>query len=267
MPLKLTEILVYPVKSLAGISLQNSEVKSLGLIDDRCLMLVDKNGLFISQRKFPQLALLTVRAVAGQLVIVAAGKVELVIDHTSFSHSKINVRVWNDDCDSFVANNTINDWFSQLLDKQVYLVKYDFDFPRKSDPHYSKSGDIVSFADGFPLLLISNASLFDLNSKLEEAVSMTNFRPNLVIEGCSEYEEELWEKIRIGENEFDLVKKCSRCVLTTIDPKTGTKSSSGEPLKTLSSYRETADGVMFGMNLIPRNSGRISVGDRIEVIC
>jgi len=262
MSLKLTEILVYPVKSLAGISLQNSEVRPLGLNDDRCLMLVDRNGLFVSQRKFPQLALLAVR-----VVIVAAGKAELVIDQTSFSHNKISVRVWNDDCVSFVANRAINDWFSQLLGQQVYLVKYDFEFPRKSDPLYSRPGDVVSFADGFPLLLISNASLLDLNARLEEAVSMINFRPNLVIEGCSEYEEELWEKIRIGENEFDLVKKCSRCVLTTIDPKTGIKSSSGEPLKTLSSYKETMDGVMFGMNLIPRNSGRISVGDRIEVIC
>ena len=181
-----------------------------------------------------------------------------------------DIQLWGDACAGFVAEQPVNQWFSDYLKQPVRLVKYNHGKARPSDPIFSKDGDIVSYADGFPLLVISEASLNDLNSKLEQQnvshVSMTNFRPNLVVAGTTAFEEDQWKKIKIGEVEFDCVKLCSRCVLTTVNPNSGIKSENREPLKTLASYRKMSGGVMFGMNMIPRNSGVIRLGDTLEVL-
>ncbi|VAW80212.1 Flavodoxin reductases (ferredoxin-NADPH reductases) family 1, partial [hydrothermal vent metagenome] len=134
-------------------------------------------------------------------------------------------------------------------------------------PDYGNPGDEVSFADGFPMLLITEASLNDLNTRLEHPVSMRRFRPNLVVDGDRPYAEDNWHRIRIGEVEFEGVKNCSRCIFTTIDPDTGIKNPATEPLRTLSQYRRRPEGgVYFGQNLIPRSGGKVRVGDKIELI-
>lgn len=266
MNVRLTEIYRYPIKSLSGLPINSSKVENYGLENDRCIMLVDENGLFISQRKHPQLALIKVQSESNEITLASINQTTITIGKDSFSNSKMKVEIWGDSCDVFVAKEELNLWFSKLLQQKVYLVKYDLNKPRATDLDYSRPTDIVSFADGFPILMISQSSLDDLNSKLKEPVSMLNFRPNLVVDGCDAFVEDRWKTIKIGSVEFDLVKQCSRCVLTTIDPKTGVKSVKGQPLKMLSSYRRNKTGVVFGMNLIPRNNGSVYLEDAIEVI-
>jgi len=264
--MKLSEIRVYPVKSLSGIFLDKASVNKLGIEKDRLLMLVDDAGNFITQRKFSSLALINTKINDDSIILSAPYFSDLTIDNLDFLTQKIDVTVWGDKCSAFVAQDRINQWFSKYLGISVQLVKYDMDTPRKSDPDYSRDGDVVSFADGFPLLLISQASLDDLNSRLDSAVTMTNFRPNIVIDETDAYAEDHWKKIKIGNIEFDLVKTCSRCILTTIDPNTGVKNKDGQPLKELSNYRKEGNKILFGMNLIPRNTGFIHLNDKVELI-
>lgn len=264
--ISLTGIRTYPVKSLAGILQESIEVQPQGLKDDRLYMLVDENGLFITQRKYPQLALIKVQQVAYGFSFFVENQLILTIEDSNFQMETLKVKIWNDECVGLVANEKVNQWFSQFLGFPVKLIKYNHQAPRPIDPLFSQPKDIVSFADGFPLLVISQASLNDLNSKLELPVSMNNFRPNIIVNGCDAYAEDNWKQIRIGEVVFDAVKRCSRCVLTTVDPKTGIKSDKGQPLKTLSQYRKEDGGVLFGMNLIPRSKGLIRINDNLEII-
>ena len=264
--IKLTGIRVYPVKSLPAIHFEQNEVQPQGLKDDRLYMLVDENGLFITQRKYPQLALIKVQQTECSFSFVAENRLPITIDETNFQTETLKVKIWQDECVGLVADVKVNQWFSQYLGFPVRLVRYNHQAPRAIDGNYSQPDDIVSFADGFPLLVISQASLNDLNSKLETPVSMTNFRPNIIVDGCDAFAEDDWKQIRIGEVIFDAVKRCSRCVLTTVNPETGKRSENGQPLKTLSQYRKAEGGVFFGMNLIPRSAGTIQVNDMIEFI-
>ena len=134
------------------------------------------------------------------------------------------------------------------------------------DPEYADESDVVSFADGFPLLLISEASLDDLNGRLAHPVTMMHFRPNVVVSGCAAFDEDQWREVQIGEATFRLVKRCSRCILTTIDPQTGEKAKDGEPLRTLKTYRRDGTKVMFGQNLLVAEGGAVRVGDRVSVL-
>ncbi len=262
----LTGVRIYPVKSLAGIRLEQANVQPQGLQDDRLFMLVDENGLLITQRKYPQLALLKTQMIDQGIRIDTSNFSPLIIAEKDFLNETALVKIWQDECVGIVASEQVNQWFSQYLDSSVRLIKYNQKAPRAIDPNYSSPNDIVSFADGFPLLVISDASLQDLNSKLETPVTMTNFRPNIIVDGCEAFAEDDWKQIRIGEVVFDAVKRCSRCVFTTVNPETGVKSNNGQPLKTLSQYRKADGGVLFGMNLIPRSKGIIRVNDKLEII-
>jgi len=267
----LSEIIIYPIKSLAGISLEQSKVNPEGLMADRMMMLVDEHGLFITQRTSPRLALLNVTMSENTIRVARPDGNFVLISEASFSNQTINVRIWKDDCSGSVATSSINAWFSQFLGVRVQLIKYDRQNPRATDPEYANENDIVSFADGFPLLVISQASLDDLNQKLNVSVTMKNFRPNIVVassimDGADAYAEDHWRRIKLGAIIFDAVKLCSRCILTSVDPKTGRRREDREPLKTLSEYRKINGQVCFGMNLIPRSKGEIRIGDRLEII-
>jgi uncharacterized protein YcbX len=264
--ISLTDIRIYPIKSLAGIQLSQAEVQPQGLCDDRLFMLVDENGMFITQRKYPQLALLNTHSSVEGLRIDTTNFSSLTIKETDFTAKTTSVKIWQDECLGIIATEQVNQWFSHYLGFPVKLIKYNKNAPRPVDPNYSSPNDIVSFADGFPLLVITQTSLNDLNSKLETPVSMTNFRPNIVVDGCEAYAEDDWKRIQIGDVKFDAIKRCRRCVLTTVDPKTGMKSENGQPLKVLSQYRKSEGGVFYGMNLIPRSKGIIRVTDKVEII-
>ena len=229
-------------------------------------MLVDHEGTFITARKHPRLATVQGRFVGDVLKLAVEGREELELALQPDNRESVKVRVWKDEIEAIPAGAGADAWFSTFLDTKCRLVQQTDELHRAVDPDYGLPGDEVSFADGFPLLLISEASLADLNSRLPQAVSMRRFRPNLVVDGDEPYAEDHWRRIRIGEVEFAGVKNCSRCVFTTIDPDTGVKDLSREPLRTLSRYRRKPEGgVFFGQNLIPRSGGAIHVGDSVEI--
>ena len=265
--MKVTEINIYPIKSTRRIALQQSAVLPRGLPWDRRWMLVDAQGRFITARQHPTLAMVQTDVKDPVVQVSAEGRKPLLLPLRPPDGQITCVTVWQDSCDAVLAGAEADAWFSDYLGFSCRLVQMTDELVRAVNPDYAQAGDEVSFADGFPLLLISEASLNDLNSRLQDPVSMRRFRPNLVVDGEGAYEEDRWRRIRVGDVEFEGVKNCSRCVVTTIDPDTGVKDPNKEPLRTLGSYRrQPQGGVYFGQNLIPRSGGMIHVGDRVEIL-
>ena len=259
----LSEINIYPIKSLAGISLQSSEVEERGLKYDRRWVLVDETNTFITQRKFPGMALIKVSVETDGLKLQHKTKnVEPLIIPFKFEHNeKSDVVIWDDTVQGVFYNSEIDQWFSYMLGLKCRLVKMPDSTKRAVNKNYVKN-KIVSFADGYPFLIIGQSSLDDLNSRLEESLPMNRFRPNLVFTGGKPYEEDKWNKFKIGEVKFRGIKPSIRCVITTINQET--TELTHEPLRTLAKYRRVEGGVIFGMNLVCNSEGIIKVGDEIR---
>ncbi|MCD9187788.1 MAG: MOSC domain-containing protein [Pyrinomonadaceae bacterium] len=263
----LSEINIYPIKSLKGISLANALVEERGLEFDRRWLLVDENNQFMTQREFPKMALIEVK-VNGESLTVSANDKNLEIRFDAVVEKTASAKIWSSRVKSNVYEDNINQWFSDFLGTNCKLVVMPGTSKRAVEPYYAvrKYKDIVSFADAYPFLLLGENSLNDLNEKLENPVLMNRFRPNLVVSGAVAFAEDNWKKIRIGETVFHVVKPCARCVLTTVEQETGEKDGK-EPLKTLAKYRTKNGKVLFGQNLIADKAGSfIKVGDSIEVI-
>ncbi|MBI2380323.1 MAG: MOSC domain-containing protein [Gammaproteobacteria bacterium] len=262
----LSEINLYPIKSAAQVRVAEAEVEARGLRGDRRWMLIDEAGQFLTQRKHPHMALIRVRIEANFLMLDAPEMETLVVPYAFERREVREVTVWRDRVPAWILPAAVNDWLSRYLGFGCALVHMGEEQRRGVDPTYGRPEDTVSFADGFPLLLIGEASLADLNTRLAKPVGMNQFRPNLVVAGGEAYAEDGWKRIRVGECEFDIVKPCARCVLTTVDPARGVADPGREPLRTLMAYRNQAGGVMFGQNLIPRRLGLIKAGDGVEVL-
>lgn len=270
--MNLSQISTYPIKSTAGIHLSTSWVDALGLSFDRRFVLVDEKNKFITARKEPRLCLIQANITATGLMLTAPTMPKLAINYQDLSASYQTVSVWQDQIKAQQAAAQHHQWFSQYLGKPCQLL-YFGEHSIRTLPKTSGRSDQLAFADGYPLLLISQASLDDVNQKLlpHDQVSMDQFRPNMVVEGCEAFAEDTWSHIRIGEVEFTLKKPCSRCVLTTVDPLTAEKHPQREPLKTLKKYRKVLSGigkgeVMFGQNLVPLNQGQIKQGDKVHIL-
>jgi uncharacterized protein YcbX len=260
----LSQIYIYPVKSARGIPLNKAVVSDRGLQYDRRWMLIDEENKFITARKYPRMILINTRIDKNILVLSAPGMPYLKVPLTGDGSRSLRVKVWKDECPAYYCGDEAENWFSQYLNIPTRLVHMPSESQRLVDPHYSDGRRIVSFADGFPFLLISEASLADLNRRLKKPLEMERFRPNLVIKGCQPYEEDSWKSIRIGDISFQVSKPCSRCVITTIDPSDG--STDKEPLRTLAIYRTTQGKVFFGQNLFHDKEGTVEVGMVLEVI-
>lgn len=229
-------------------------------------MLVDHNGKFVTQRTHPPLKDITAQFSGDELQLTHPQK-NVCLSVEMFSVPK-NTVVWGDQVNALGLGNNddanaFKAWLEQYLEKEVDLVFMPEDTFRQVDTAFFSDEQRVSFADGFPILLTNTASLDELNSRLDQAVPMSRFRPNIVVSGNEAYEEDSWQRIRIGEIEFAVVKPCSRCVMTTIND-SGEKTK--EPLKTLSTYRKNEFGVCFGQNLVPLQQGTIKRGDTVTVI-
>ena len=265
--LTLSEINVFPIKSLRGISLPQADLTSRGLRLDRRWMLVDDQGKFLSQRVYPVLTMLQVKIQGDQLEVHHVDYPEQVIEVSPNGpfESTIDVIVWQNICSANVYPKPVNEWFSKRTGIDCRLVYMPDSSRRPVDSEYQINEDIVSFADGFPCLIIGESSLADLNGRLENPVSMSRFRSNLVFSGGPAFAEDVWQEIRIGQVLFHVAKPCPRCVMITIDPLTGQKGV--EPMQTLATYRKDATGgVMFGQNLLHSRPGTLQVGMEIEVI-
>lgn len=249
---KISEIWIYPVKSLGGIRVNESMAERRGLQHDRRWMLVDEHGQFVTQREIPGMALLQPSFEAGCLAIshrqYTDRRIDIPLDITGDSPEKIRAKVWSNSVSALAMPAEIDQWFSETLGAQVRLVYMPDSSRRRADGRYAPSGQIVSFADGFPYLVIGAAALEELNRKLADPVPMNRFRPNLVFTGGNPHDEDEWTDIRIGDQPFMCVKPCARCVMITTDQ--GTAQKSAEPLKTLSQYRKRGNKILFGQNMI-----------------
>jgi uncharacterized protein len=258
----LSGLYVYPIKSCAGVSLQGADLSATGLRHDRRWMLVDETGEFMSQRAHPRMALISVRFAPERMIVSAPGMPELEIPLRDETGNRIDVRVFGDTNKGELVGGEADRWFVEYLEFPCRLVHKPDDNPRLVDSSFAESGDQVSFADGFAFLLISEASLEDLNGRLEDSLPMNRFRPNFVVRGCEPYAEDGWSRLRIGSVPFRIAEPCPRCAITTVDQRTGARGK--EPLRTLSTYRNTELGAVFGRNLIHDTLGTVRVGDPVE---
>ena len=263
--LSLSQINLFPIKSLGGTSQNSVRLTDRGLENDRRRMLVDQNGKFLTQRTHPVMSQLLVSIQGNNLhVCDRRGSDTTVIPMIADQWRPVRVTIFADTCDALAYPKGISDWFSQRIGESCELVYMPDDSNRPIDPKLSTNNEQFSFADGCQVLIVGEASLADLNARLEKSVTMDRFRPNLVFSGGESFEEDTWKRIRIGNSEFTAAMPCARCVLTTVDPVSG--ETGKEPLKTLASYRKQEDGVMFGQNLLHGAEGEVCVGDKIEVL-
>jgi hypothetical protein len=270
MPVTLAALHVYPVKGCRGLTQATAWAGARGLEGDRRWMVVDGEGRFVSQRTRPRLAVVAPEVTAGALVLRAPGREPLVVTLGADGGPARGgpagaVTVWSDTVAARDAGAEAAAWFGALLGEPARLVFMPDDTRRAIDPDYAAPGDVVSFADGFPWLLISEASLADLNTRLPGPLPMNRFRPNLVVDGCAPYAEDAWRTLRIGEAVFRVVKPCARCSVTTVNQETG-ELDGPEPLRTLAGYRRVGDGVMFGQNLLAERGGELRVGAPVEIV-
>lgn len=261
----LSELYIYPIKSLGGIGVERALLETCGLQYDRRWMLVDEEGIFITQRKYFELAMLQVSITDTQIIVSHKTAPEQNISFLLEEDTGIQlpVVIWNDTATGLEVNKAVNDWFSDFLKFRVRLVKMPTDEKRLVDPAYALNHEVVSFADGYPCLIIGQSSLDGLNGKLELPVRMDRFRPNFVFTGGTPHIEDSFNDFYIGSNLFSAVKPCARCVLITIDQQTGNKGQ--EPLRTLAGYRTVGKKIMFGQNLLHHQPGVIHVGDELKV--
>ncbi len=262
--IRLSGLYRFPVKSLAGHALARADVDGFGLQGDRRWMLVDREGRFLTQRELPRMALIVPRPEPGGLVLQAPELPDLALRQPPREAERIRVKVWSDVCEAQLSEPSAQAWLSDFLGLPCRLVYMPDEVVRGVDPRYAQSQDRAAFSDGFPLLLISQASLDDLNGRLDEPLPMLRFRPNLVVEGCGPYAEDGWRRIRIGDLTLRVVKPCSRCKITTVDPYTAETGS--EPLKTLAGYRREGNQVFFGQNLLHDGPGELALGMPVEVL-
>lgn len=261
-PLVLTEIWIYPIKSMGGVSLLSSPVKAKGLEYDRRYMLVDAQGVFMTQRKVPSLALFKpTMTTSGFLISFKAGSITLPFAPEQ-STQGLEVSIWDDRVMAFEVSDKVSKWFSERLKTTCKLVYFPEENTREVDRQYAGNGEQVSLADGYPFLIIGQSSLDALNSRMTETVPMNRFRPNFVFTGGESFEEDGWKDFMIGKNRFTGVKPCGRCVLTTIDQDTARQGT--EPLHTLSKFRKSGNSVQFGLNLVAVDFLEVNVGEKIS---
>jgi uncharacterized protein YcbX len=266
--MRLSALYRYPLKSAIAEPLTASAVDPLGLCGDRRWMLVDEaSGRFLTQRNDTRMSQLSaLYAGDGGLILNAPGHTTLAVPRPGPDQDLRGVTIWGDSFRVPDAGESAAAWTSEFIGKSTRLVYVPEHRTRTFKSGLGLSGDRVAFADGFPLLLIGEASLQDLSGKVGRPLEMLRFRPNLVIEGGEAFAEDDWRRIRIGGVDFRHISACARCILTTADPRTGERSADREPLMTLARYRKREGGVMFGQNLVADGAGHLEIGMPVEVL-
>lgn len=285
--MRVTGVFVYPIKSCRGIRVDSAEVTAKGFVGDwakpsavygdREFMIVDENGKFVTQRQYPSLATIEVKVAVNELILSSeAANLDFLRFQPSLSGREIEVEIWRDRTTAIDQGDEVAKWFQAALNvsQDFRLVRQSPRYLRPINPQFATAeNQSVSFADGYPFLLIGTASLNDLNNKLAakyeddfQPLPMNRFRPNLVVETDEAFVEDKWKVMQINDIKFSVVKPCSRCVITTTDQVTGERNKLKEPLLTLSSYRQFSGGIMFGQNVIPEQTGIVNVGDKVQVL-
>ncbi len=263
--LTVSGLFIYPVKSLGGIDVPTASVTSRGLQYDRRMMLVDSTHTFLTQREHPQMALLQPAFAEGGFSFhhKTNAIAPLFVPFEPAAAQTTMVTVWRSSCEAQVYDTQINNWFSRALNMTCQLVFMPNQSIRYVDTRYAHEGEITSFADDYPMLMIGQSSLNDLNARLHQPLPMNRFRPNIVFTGGTPFIEDEWQQFNINGIEFKGAKPCARCVMTTVDQETSARSK--EPLKTLATYRQKNNKILFGQNLVHKGTGTIRIGDEISV--
>lgn len=252
----------YPVKSMRGESLAASPVGPAGLPYDRTWMVAEENGRFVTGRTHPELVLVSATPSPGGVTLSAPGREELFVPNSAFTEAWPS-SVWGCEFPAWRGATAADAWISAYLGTRLRFMWIGADTPRR----VKTDTDIpLTFADGYPLLLIGQASLDELSARLGRPLAMTRFRPNLVVAGAAPFAEDGWQRIRIGGATFRIAKPCERCVFTTVDPDTGHKALNQEPLRTLATFRKAPEGVLFGQNVIAEGTTKLVVGMPVEVL-
>jgi uncharacterized protein YcbX len=269
--MQITQLFIYPVKSLRGFAVPAAEVDALGFVGDRRFLVVDAHNQFLTQRALPQMALIETALTADALILRAPGGGSCTVPLRAPTPAElVSVRVWKsegllaEDCGPEVAV-----WLSNFLRQPCKLVRIGEKFVRPLlKPDRAVPGDVLNFADSYPFMVVSEASLADLNARLDEPLPMNRFRPSFVVNGCEAFAEDTWQRVRIGGVQFRAGGPCARCIVTTTDQLTAGRGK--EPLRTLARYRRSATDptdVNFGQNLIHETkSGTLRTGDAVELL-
>ena len=261
--MKISSLVIYPVKSMRQVCIESATIDMGGLKDDRRWMVVDATGKMVTQREQSRLCLIQPELVDGGLCLRSPTMPDIKVaiprgdDH-------VKVSVWTDTCNAIDAGDEVSLWLSQFLGITCRLVYFPDNEVRVVDQTYAHADDRTAFSDGFPVLLLTQASLDDLNSRLENPVPMARFRPNIVISGCKPYEEDEWKQLSVGGFTLRIVKPCSRCVIPSIDIDSAERT--GEPTRTLSRYRRIDNEILFGQNCMIDGVGEIKTGMSVELI-
>lgn len=260
--MQVSHLYIYPIKSLRGIEMQEAEVLEKGFRYDRRWMIVDEDSGHVTQRTHPQLSQIKVELHGESITVSHREMPQLEIPVGINQGEEIEVTVWEHTVVARVANAEINDWISKVAGEPCRLVYMSEQTSRPANPKRAKNGEHVSFADAYPYLVVSQASLDDLNGRLQSPIPMHRFRPNIVVTGTDAYAEDHWRDFQIGAIPFYGTHGCKRCVFITVDQETGKKGA--EPLKTLATYRKEGNEIYFGLNAFSKKEGILKVGDAVR---
>ena len=269
---------VYPVKSCRGIAVERSPVEARGLQHDRRWMIVDPAGTFVTQRTVPRMALVQV-ALEGEGSAPRPGELPpapdvLALRFPAMPELRVPTRpphdaatravtVWRDRVQAVDCGPEAAAWVTAALGTPLALVYLPGDVQRAVNPKHARPGDLVGFADGYPLLIACVSSLQDLNARMDAPLPMDRFRPNIVVHDTPPWAEDTWRRVEVGRLSIRVVKPCARCVITGTDQETAARGV--EPMRTLSTFRRVDNDVLFARNAIPDGDGTIAVGDAVTV--
>lgn len=260
---KISGLFIYPIKSCGGISLAEAEIVERGFRYDRRWMVTDAQGRFLTQREHPRLALARTAIADGVLEVRAEGMPVVRMPVEPSGGGDMAVEVWGQFVRARRGPAEAEQWFEQLLGIPCRIVHMPEQSERVMKPNDAPEGQRIAFPDAFPFLLLSEASLEDLNRRTDQPYPMNRFRPNMVVSGCGPYDEDRWAEITIGGVPFSVVRPCDRCTTVTVDQATGIRGK--EPLHTLTNYRREGTKVFFGQNVLHRGRGVLHVGHEIAI--
>jgi MOSC domain-containing protein len=263
--LTISQLFVYPIKSLGGISVPSATITARGFEYDRRWMLVDANNRFITQRELPEMAMLQVEIKGDGLKVYHKKNVgsPITLPFLVETTEAVMVEIFEERCEAIFVSKIADEWFSSMLSAECRLVYMPDSTNRLVDNKYAGNNEITTFTDGFPFLLIGQSSLDDLNARLSEPLPINRFRPNIVFKGGSPFEEDTIEHFTVNAINFYCVKPCARCAITTVNQDNANRSK--EPLSTLATYRQKNNNVYFGQNLLAKGVGTLNIGDQMQV--
>ncbi len=259
MDVRVSGLFVYPVKSCRGFAVARSALDACGLAYDRRFMVVNDAGMFCTQRELPQMARIAT-AIAGDALRLSCEDTFIDVPLRPDSKSPIDVRLWRDRVQASHVDIEVDRWLRHHLGESVRLAYIPDEVVRPVDTKYA-AGSRTGFADGYPLLVVGQASLDDLNARLSSPVPMSRFRPNVVVSGSAPFAEDDWQALRVGDLRLRIVKPCARCTIVGTDQVTGDRDA--EPLRTLATYRKVGNEVVFGQNAVHDDLGVLAVGDPV----